>query len=96
MGQKITLKIGGHLYGLVASSPEEEHYQRNAADVVNKMMDRFIARYPSGTEVDRFAFVALNLAVGKASMERRLAEIKAEVEALEKEIQAYIGDAGEK
>lgn len=96
MAQKITLKIGGHPYAFNAPTPDVEEAMRMAAEEINKKLDDFAAKFPGGKEVDRFAFVALNNTMRKIVLERRVAELRAEADALEKETEIYIGNTEKK
>ena len=96
MAQKITLKIGGHSYSFKAETPEAEQIMRLASADLNKKLDRFTRQYPAGQEIDRLSFVALNLGVEKISRDRKLAELKGEVDALKRETDVYIESIGKK
>lgn len=90
MGQNVKLKIAGKEYPLTAVSPEQEQMMRQAAKDVNEMIDRFNARFPETDPVDKFAFVAVQEAVGKLYAKALLARHGSEVSALSEELGSYL------
>ncbi len=92
MGQSVKLKIAGKEYSLTAASEEQEQLMRLAAKDVNEMLDRFNERFVETDMVDKFAFVAVQEAVGKFYMKARLSQMGGEISSLSSELEAYLGE----
>ncbi len=90
MGQSVKLKIAGREYPLTAVSPEQEQMMRLAAKDVNDMLDNFNARFPETDLVDKFAFVAVQEAVGKLYAKALLSRHAGELSALSEELDSYL------
>ncbi len=90
MGQSVKLKIAGKEYSLTAASEEQEQLMRLAARDVNEMLDRFNEKFVETDIVDKFAFVAVQEAVGKFYMKARLSQMGAEVSSLSSELSSYL------
>ncbi len=92
MGQSVKLKIAGKEYSLTAASEDQEQLMRLAAKDVNEMLDRFNERFVETDMVDKFAFVAVQEAVGKFYMKARLSQMGGEISSLSSELEAYLGE----
>ena len=92
MGQSVKVKIAGKEYSLTAASEEQEQLMRLAAKDVNEMLDRFNERFVETDMVDKFAFVAVQEAVGKFYMKARLSQMGGEISSLSSELEAYLGE----
>ena len=90
MGQSVKLNIAGREYSLTAASPEQEQMMRLAAKDVNEMLDKFNARFPETDTLDKYAFVAVQEAVGKYYAKALLSQIGSDVSALSQELDAYL------
>ena len=90
MGQSIKLKIAGKEYSLTAASEEQEQLMRLAARDVNEMLDRFNEKFVDTDMVDKFAFVAVQEAVGKFYMKARLSQMGGELSSLSSELSSYL------
>ncbi len=90
MGQSVKLKIAGKDYALTAASPEQEQMMRLAAKDVNEMLEKFNSRFPETDMEDKFAFVAVQEAVGKFVAKARLSQMGGELSALSGELEAYL------
>lgn len=90
MGQSVKLKIAGKEYSLTAASEEQEQLMRLSARDVNEMLDRFNEKFVETDIVDKFAFVAVQEAVGKFYMKARLSQMGAEVSSLSSELSSYL------
>ncbi len=90
MGQSIKLKIAGREYSLTASSEEQESLMRLAAKDVNEMLDRFNGQFIETDMIDKFAFVAVQEAVGKFYMKAKLLRMGEDVSSLSSELKAYL------
>ena len=90
MGQSIKLKIAGKEYSLTAASEEQEQLMRLAARDVNEMLDRFNEKFVDTDMVDKFAFVAVQEAVGKFYMKARLSQLGGELSSLSSEVSSYL------
>lgn len=90
MGQNIKIKIAGNEYPLVASSPEMERMMRLAADAINQKLTAYDAKFPNKTLSDKLSFVALNEAVGRLSLQKRLSDADAEAKRLQESVESYI------
>ena len=90
MGQNIKLKIAGKEYSLTAASEEQEQLMRLAARDVNEMLDRFNEKFVDTDMVDKFAFVAVQEAVGKFYMKARLSQMGGELSSLSSELSSYL------
>ena len=93
MGQSVKLKIAGKEYSLTAASEEQEQLMRLAARDVNEMLDRFNERFVETDMVDKFAFVAVQEAVGKFYIKAKPSQMGGEVDALSSELGAYLEEA---
>lgn len=91
-GQSITLKIAGKEYPLRVQSPEMEQLMRLAAENINAMLAKYDEKFPDKTLVDKLAFVTLNEAVGKLSLQRKVAAMNDESARLGQELGAYLED----
>lgn len=96
MDQRITLKIAGKEYSLNASSPEMERMMRLAAKDVNEMLINYDSRFPQTDLTDKFAFTALQEAVGKFYFKSQLAMVGEEAKTLSSEIDSYLEGTIEK
>lgn len=91
MGQRVVLKIAGKEYELEAASPEMEQMMRIAAADVNEMLQKFDTRYPDATMIDKFAFVAVQEAIGKFYAKKKFDVVKSEMGSLQDELESYLG-----
>lgn len=90
MGQSVKLKIAGKEYSLTAASEEQEQLMRLAARDVNEMLDRFNEKFVETDIVDKFAFVAVQEAVGKFYMKAKLSQAGGEISSLSSELSSYL------
>ena len=90
MGQRVNLKIAGKEYELDAASPEMEQMMRLAAADVNGMLEKFDSRFPDTSMVDKFAFVAVQEAVGKLYAKQKFDIVKSELGSLHDELGSYL------
>ena len=90
MGQRVVLKIAGKEYELDAASPEMEQMMRLAADDVNEMLEKFDTRFPDAALIDKFAFVAVQEAVGKLYAKKKFEVVRTEVGSLHDELESYL------
>ena len=90
MDQSITLKIGGSVYPMAVSSPEKEEAYRIAADEINKLLATYEARFPDRSLSDKLVFVSLQLAVNKLLSKNSARNLKAEIDDIQKDLEAYL------
>lgn len=90
MGQKVTLKIAGKTYNLEAETPEVEQLMRKASAEVNEMLEDFSMRFPEAGLEDKFAFVAVQQAVGKFYAKMKFDAVKTELGSLHQELGSYL------
>lgn len=89
-GQKIKITLASREYPLVAATPQMEQLMRMAAEDVNAKFVRYGSQSPMADDQDKMAFVAENEAVLALRGYRQINSVKAEAEALEKELSDYI------
>ena len=90
MDQSITLKIGGMTYPMAVSSPEKEEAYRIAADEINRLLATYDDRFPDRSLSDKLAFVSLQLGVNKVLAKNSARALKAEVDDIQNELEAYL------
>ena len=94
MDQRITIKIAEREYVLKAPTPEYEELIRLAAATINKKLAAYSAKFPGKNMVDILSFVALNECIGTLSAQRRLESLGQEVQALQRDTDAYLDHIG--
>ena len=88
--QNIKIKIAGREYPLKVNSPEHEEVIRKAADDINKMVEIYQERYSGKPLIEILSFVALNVCISNITLNRQMKDLKAEEEALTKELAGYL------
>jgi len=94
MGQEIKIRIAGKEYEMTAPTPELEGLIRKAADRVTDDVNAYVRKFPGKEMTDILSFVALNEALGKLSLEKKLSGLEAEADTLAKETESYIVNTG--
>ena len=92
MSQKISIKIAGRFYNLMASSPEQEEVYRLAADAINKRLASYTQKNPDKTLTDLMSMVALNETVYRIGLQKEMEQQEQEKGSLEKDLERYLSD----
>lgn len=90
MEQRITIRIAGKEYALKANSPAQEELIRKAASSINSKIAAYSAKFPTREMVDILSFVALNESMNSLGIQQSADAVKAEAEALQKDISSYL------
>ena len=92
MDQKISIQIAGRTYNLTAASPEQEQTYRLAAEAINNRFSAYTRSHPGKTAADMLSMVALSETVIRIGLQKEAEAVKAELEALEKDLAKYVED----
>ena len=90
--QSINIKIAGKTYPLKASSPEMEQYMRLASDAINQKLAAYDAKFVGRELVDKLAFVTLNEAISRISLQKKLSSLEEQVKKLSAQTSDYLKD----
>lgn len=90
MGQRITLKIAGKEFPIVANSPEMEGLMRTAAENITSLVDCYNTKYPNYGFEEKILFAAINESVLKLIAQKKNKLAAEEVVALENELSSYL------
>ena len=90
--QSISIKIADRTYPLKVTSPEHEEVIRKAADDINRMISKYLEKYPGKGMIEILSFVALNTCMSNITLNRQIKSLNAEEEALVKELEGYLAD----
>ena len=93
--QSINIKIAGKTYPLKASSPEMEQYMRLASDAINQKLAAYDAKFVGRELVDKLAFVTLNEAISRISLQKKLSSLEEQVKKLSAQTSDYLKDIDE-
>ncbi|MBR1570689.1 MAG: cell division protein ZapA [Bacteroidales bacterium] len=96
MDQKISIKIAGRTYNLMASSPEQEEVYRLAAEAINKRLAAYTRKNPDKTIMDLMSLVALNETVYRIGLQKELERNEKEKGELERDLDRYLQDTSTK
>ena len=88
--QRITLKIAGNEYSLVASTPEMEQLMRLAAESINQRLDAYNTKYATQTLEAKLVFVALMEAMDKLTMKKKMMKLADEMNKFKTETDSYL------
>jgi len=92
MDQKISIKIAGRTYNLMASSPEQEEVYRLAAEAINKRLAAYTRKNPDKTIMDLMSLVALNETVYRIGLQKEAETAANERGVLERDLDRYLQD----
>lgn len=92
MDQKISIKIAGRTYNLMATSPEQEEVYRLAAEAINKRLAAYTQKNPDKTIMDLMSLVALNETVIRLDIQKDLEAAESERGQLERDLDRYLQD----
>ena len=92
MDQKISIKIAGRTYNLMATSPEQEEVYRLAAEAINKRLAADTRKNPDKTVMDLMSLVALNETVIRIDLQKETEAAEAARAQLERDLDRYLQD----
>ena len=92
MDQKISIKIAGRTYNLMATSPEQEEVYRLAAEAINKRLAAYTRKNPDKTVMDLMSLVALNETVIRIDLQKETEAAEAARAQLERDLDRYLQD----
>ena len=92
MDQKISIKIAGRTYNLMATSPEQEEVYRLAAEAINKRLAAYTRKNPDKTIMDLMSLVALNETVYRIGLQKESEAAENERVQLERDLDRYLLD----
>ena len=92
MDQKISVKIAGRLFNLMASTPEAEQLYREAAETINKRFAAYTRSHPGKNVSDLLSMIALNETVLRLKLQMDLESQKQDEKALASELERYLKD----
>lgn len=90
MERKITIKILGRPFSLVAKSPEEEAEIRNAAERIDEKFNSYQKSFPGKNPADILSFIALNSIVEAEKYRKMLKSKNAQEQKLHIELERYL------
>ena len=90
MEQKVNLLIAGRPFQLKANSADMEQSMRQAADDINRMLDRYTAKYPDKDLVEILLFVTLTQTVYKYDAIKKCNQLTAEGANLAGDLSEYL------
>lgn len=90
MEQKVNLLIAGRPFQLKANSADMEQSMRQAADDINRMLDRYTAKYPDKDLVEILLFVTLTQTVYKYDAIKKCNQLTAEGVKLAGDLSEYL------
>ena len=90
MEQKVNLLIAGRPFQLKANSADMEQSMRQAADDINRMLDRYTAKYPDKDLVEILLFVTLTQTVYKYDAIKKCNQLTAEGAKLAGDLSEYL------
>lgn len=88
--QSINIKIAGRTYPIKATSPEMEQYMRLASDAINQKLAVYDAKFSGRELLDKLAFVTLNEAMSRITLQKKLANLEEQVNRLLSETSDYL------
>jgi cell division protein ZapA (FtsZ GTPase activity inhibitor) len=92
MDQKISIKIAGRTYNLMATSPQQEEVYRLAAEAINKRLAAYTRKNPDKTIMDLMCLVALNETVYRIGLQKESEAAENERGQLERDLDRYLQD----
>lgn len=92
MDQKISIKIAGRTYNLMATSPQQEEVYRLAAEAINKRLAAYTRKNPDKTIMDLMSLVALNETVYRIGLQKESEAAENERGQLERDLDRYLQD----
>ena len=92
MDQKISIKIAGRTYNLMATSPQQEEVYRLAAEAINKRLAAYTRKNPDKTIMDLMSLVALNETVYRIGLQKEEEAAENERGQLERDLDRYLQD----
>ena len=90
MNQNIKVTIANKEFSLVAQSPEMEERIRKAAEITNRKISAYSAKFATKSVLDILCFVALNEAMNGLELQSRINAIEKEAESVRMDIASYI------
>ena len=90
----MNLLIAGRPFQLKANSADMEQSMRQAADDINRMLDRYTAKYPDKDLVEILLFVTLTQTVYKYDAIKKCNQLTAEGAKLAGDLSEYLKMAG--
>ena len=90
MEQKITIKILGNRFPLVADSAEQEKAIREAAEKVDSKFYEYLKMTPGQSPDQILSFVALNSFIRIAELEKAIEDMKRDEEDLQARLRGYL------
>ena len=92
MDQKISIKIAGRTYNLMATSPEQEEVYRLAAEAINKRLADYTRKNRDKNIMDLMSLVALNETVYRIGLQKEAETAENERGQLERDLDRYLQD----
>ena len=92
MAQSINIKIAGHPYNISATSAGHEEVIRKAADMLNKKISQYQEKFPNKGMTEILSFMALNVCMSNIMLQKQIASLKDEEDALASELKRYLDD----